>query len=90
MKLIDDMKLALPETLPAGKSLTTYKILAILLGGYGVHDFWAGDKFAEKGKAHLKLGLCSLCCCLCGVPGLYSWIISLMDAFAMKEAPAAQ
>ena len=91
MKLIDDLKGKVPETLPAGKSLTTYKILAILLGGLGIHNLWAGEEaFKIKGQAQLKLGLCSICCCLFCIPGLLSWITALQDAFSVKEAvPAA-
>lgn len=91
MKLLDDLKINVPDTLPAGKSLTVYKVLAILLGAYGVHNFWVGEEaFKVKGMAQLKLGLCSLCCCLLGIPGLLSWISALKEAFAIKEAtPAA-
>ena len=91
MKLLDDLKINVPDTLPAGKSLTTYKVLAVLLGAYGIHNFWVGEEaFKTKGMAQLKLGLCSICCCLLGIPGLLSWISALKEAFAIKEANIAK
>lgn len=85
MKLLDDIKTPVPTTLPEGKNPTTYLILAIFLGTYGIHNFWAGGEFAEKGKAQLKLGLCSICCCLLGIPGLLSWISAIKDATSIKK-----
>ena len=81
MKLIDDLKSNV--TLPAGKDKTTYMILAILLGGYGVHNFWAGNQ--DKAKAQLVLGLVSTFCC-CFPLGIISWITAIMDAISANKA----
>lgn len=85
MKLIDDIKVPVPETLPEGKSRVTYTFLAIFFGAYGIHNYWAGGEFAKKGKAQLIMGLLvNLCCCLLGIPGLLSWISAVKDAATVK------
>jgi len=85
MKLIDDLKVAVPETLPEGKSRVTYTFLACLLGAYGVHNYWAGGEFAKKGKSQLVMGvLVNLCCCFLFIPGILSWISAIKDAATVK------
>ena len=85
MKLLDDLKKPVPTTLPEGKDRTVYLILAIFLGAWGIHNFWAGGEFAEKGKSQLIVGLgVNCCCCLLGIPGLLSWISAIKDATSIK------
>lgn len=85
MQLIDDLKASVPETLPEGKSRMTYTVLAFFLGSFGVHNFWAGGEFAKKAKAQLIVGLLiNMCCCLCGIPAILSFISALKDVATVK------
>ena len=84
MKLIDDLKRN-DVKLPAGKSFTTYVVLGILLGAYGVHNFWAGNE--EKAKAQLITGLVGVFCC-CGLLAFVSWITAIMDIMTIKNSLA--
>lgn len=83
MKLIDDLKRK-DVKLPEGKSATTYTVLAILLGAYGVHNLWAGNE--EKGKAQLICGLIG-CCCI--FPAWISWATAIMDVITINQAAKA-
>ena len=60
MKLIDNLK-SKEISLPADKSAIKYTVLACLLGQFGVHNFYAGNK--DKAKAQLITGLIGSCCC---------------------------
>lgn len=85
MKLLDDLKVPVPEKLPEGKDLTTYKVLAVLLGAWGIHNYYAGGEFAVKAKSQLIVGLgVNACCCLCGIPSLISWISAIQDMCRVK------
>ncbi len=84
MQLIDDLKSSVPATLPAGKSRAVYIVLAVLFGGWGIHNFWVGGEYSKKAKAQLILGVCGLFCC--GIPGLISWITAIIDATSVNEA----
>lgn len=81
MKLIDDLK-SKDVKLPADKSFTTYAVLAILFGAYGVHNFWAGNE--EKAKAQLITGVVGLLCC-CILP-LVSYVTAIMDVITVKNS----
>lgn len=63
-------------TLPADKSATTYVLLAILLGGFGVHNLWAGN--SERGKLELIVGLVGAACC-CFIPTLVVQVMAWLD-----------
>ena len=82
MKLIDDLK-SNDVKLPAGKSFTTYVVLAIFLGGFGVHNFWAGNQ--DKAKAQLIIGVVGFFCC-CGLGPTVSWITAIIDVITVKNA----
>lgn len=82
MKLIDDLK-SNDVKLPADKNFTTYAVLAILLGGFGVHNFWAGNQ--DKAKAQLIVGVVGLFCC-CGLGPTISLITAIMDVITVKNA----
>jgi len=82
MKLIDDLK-SNDVKLPAGKSFTTYAVLAILLGGLGIHNFWAGNQ--DKAKAQLIVGVVGIFCC-CGLGATISWITAIMDVVTVKNS----
>lgn len=82
MKLIDDLK-SNDVKLPAGKSFTTYAVLAILLGGFGIHNFWAENQ--DKAKAQLIVGVVGLFCC-CGLGSTISWITAILDVLTVKNS----
>lgn len=82
MKIIDDLKANV--SLPESKDRTVYTVLAILLGSYGVHNFYAGNK--DKAIAQLLLG--TLGCCLCGVGPLVSFVTAIMDAVNVGKSAA--
>ena len=73
MKFIDDLKSNV--SLPSDKDRTVYTVLAILLGAYGVHNFYAGNK--DKAIAQLLLGTLGICLCCLG-PTI-SWVTAIMD-----------
>ena len=54
----------------APKSRTVYILLAVFLGAYGVHNFYAGDK-----KAGLIKLLVSLLTCFIGAIPMFIWAI---------------
>ena len=62
----------------APKSRTVYILLAIFLGAYGVHNFYAGDK-----KAGLIKLLVSLLTCFIGAIPMFIWAI--VDAINVKQ-----
>jgi TM2 domain-containing membrane protein YozV len=62
----------------APKSRTVYILLAIFLGAYGVHNFYAGDK-----KAGLIKLLVSLLTCFIGAIPMFIWAI--VDAVNVKK-----
>lgn len=70
--------------LPAGKSKTTYIILALLFGWVGGHNFWAGAQ--EKAKYQLIAGLVLGLCCLCVPMFFVSTIWIIADIMHVKEA----
>lgn len=79
MKIIDDLKSEV--SLPAGKDKTMYIVLAIFLGGIGVHNLWAGNN--DKGMAQLIVGLVGSICC--GIGPLISWITAIMDVMKVSK-----
>ena len=70
MSFVESLKTPVPAPLPEGKDRTTYILLAVFLGTYGVHNFYAG--YSEKAKSQLILGI--TCCC-----SIVSWITAIMD-----------
>jgi TM2 domain-containing membrane protein YozV len=62
----------------APKSRTVYILLAVFLGAYGVHNFYAGDK-----KAGLIKLLVSLLTCFIGAIPMFIWAI--VDAINVKQ-----
>ncbi len=76
------MSLKSPVTLPPGKSKTTYALLAIFLGAYGVHNYWAGNQ--EKAKSQLIYGLLGFP--TCGITSIISWVTALQDISAVGKA----
>lgn len=70
-------------TLPADKSATTYVLLAILLGGFGVHNLWAGN--ASRGKMELIIGLIGALCC-CGIPTFVMQVFAWLDIAHVIES----
>lgn len=56
------------------KNRTTAGILAILLGGFGIHKFYHGN--SKGGIIYIVL---SLCCGVGGILGIVDGIIYLMD-----------
>lgn len=68
-------------TLPEGKDKTVYMLLAIFLGAYGVHNFWAGNQ--EKAKAQLILGVVGFF--LCGIGGIISWVTAILDVVNLDK-----
>ena len=79
MNIVDTLKSHV--TLPEGKDKTVYIILAILLGAYGVHNFWAGNQ--EKAKAQLIAGIIGTL--LCGVGVWLSWITAILDVVNLDK-----
>ena len=79
MDLIDSLKSKV--SLPEGKDKTTYMILAIFLGAYGVHNFWAGN--GEKAKSQLILGLIGIP--TCGIGSIISWVTAIMDVVNLDK-----
>ena len=55
------------------KSRTTYILLAIFLGGWGIHNFYAG--YTQTAVIQLLLTLLT-----CGLGGLVSWIWAVVEA----------
>ena len=85
-------KLKADVTLPDDKSRLVYTVLAMIFGGIGLHNFYAGN--SEKAKAQLKLGLIGVCC-FCYPLWLIAAVSAWMDAIyvnayaAVKAAKAA-
>jgi len=67
-----------PSVASAPKSRTVYIVLAILLGSYGIHNFYAGDKKAGL----IKLLVTILTCFIGGIP-MFIWAI--IDAINVKK-----
>jgi len=67
-----------PPVASAPKRRTAYVLLAVFLGAYGVHNFYAGDK-----KAGLIKLLVSLLTCFIGA--LPMWIWAIVDAVNVKQ-----
>jgi TM2 domain-containing membrane protein YozV len=62
----------------APKSRTAYILLAVFLGAYGVHNFYAGDK-----KAGLIKILVTFLTCFIGA--LPMWIWAIVEAINVKQ-----
>ncbi len=77
MSFIDSLKTPVPATLPEGKDRTTYILLAVFFGTYGVHNFYAG--YSDKAKAQLILGI--TCCC-----SIVSFITAIMDIVTVASS----
>lgn len=60
------------------KSQTVYVILGILLGYFGVHDFYAG--YTGKGVAQLLISVLS-----CGAAAWVSWIWAIVEICTVKQ-----
>jgi TM2 domain-containing membrane protein YozV len=67
-----------PTAAGAPKSRTAYILLAVFLGAYGVHNFFAGDK-----KAGLIKILVTFLTCFIGA--LPMWIWAIVDAINVKK-----
>lgn len=67
-----------PAIASAPKSRTVYILLAVFLGAYGVHNFYAGDK-----KAGLIKLLVSVLTCFIGAIPMFIWAI--VDAVNVKQ-----
>ncbi|MEI6248704.1 MAG: TM2 domain-containing protein [Verrucomicrobiota bacterium] len=67
-----------PNSTAAPKSRTAYILLAVFLGAYGIHNFYAGDK-----KAGLIKVLVSLLTCFIGA--IPMWIWAIVDAINVKK-----
>ena len=80
-QIIDALKSKV--TLPEGKDETVYILLAIFLGGFGVHNFWAGNQ--AKAKAQLICGLISTCC-FCFPLGIVSFVTAILDIVEVCQA----
>ena len=62
----------------APKSRTAYILLAVFLGAYGIHNFFAGDK---KGGL-IKLLVTFLTCFIAALP---MWIWAIVEAINVKK-----
>ena len=62
----------------AAKSQTVYVILGVLLGCFGVHDFYAG--YTGKGVAQLLISVLS-----CGAAAWVSWIWAIVEICTVKQ-----
>ena len=60
------------------KSRTAYVVLGILLGGMGIHNFYAG--YSGRAIAQLLLSILS-----CGYLGLFVWIWAVIEACTVKQ-----
>jgi len=67
-----------PTVASAPKSRTVYILLAVFLGAYGVHNFYAGDK-----KAGLIKLLVTFLTCFIGALPMFIWAI--VDAINVKQ-----
>jgi len=67
-----------PPVASAPKSRTVYILLAVFLGAYGVHNFYAGDK-----KAGLIKLLVTFLTCFIGALPMFIWAI--VDAINVKQ-----
>lgn len=79
-QIIDALKSKV--TLPEGKDKTVYILLAIFLGGFGVHNFWAGNE--AKAKAQLICGLAAICCIPLGIVGVVTAILDIVEVCQAK------
>ena len=79
MSFVDSLKSKV--SLPEGKDKTLYVILAIFLGSFGIHNFWAGND--EKAKSQLILGILSFF--TCGIAGLVSWVTAILDVVNLDK-----
>ena len=86
MKLVDNLKSKEIE-LPEDKKTIVYVILAVLLGYFGVHNFYAGN--SEKAKAQLVAGLIGVCCC-CFPFAIVSQVTAWCDLATLIEAGRAK
>ena len=64
--------------LMSGKSRTAYIILAILLGEFGIHSFYAG--YSGKGTVQLLITVLSA-----GSGSFISWLWAVSDIFSVKS-----
>ncbi len=67
-----------PPVASAPKSRTVYILLAVFLGAYGVHNFYAGDKKAGL----IKILVTFLTCFIGAIP---MWIWAIVDAINVKQ-----
>jgi len=67
-----------PPATTAPKSRTVYILLAVFLGAYGVHNFFAGDK--KKGL--IKILVTFLTCFIGALP---MWIWAIVEAINDKK-----
>ena len=82
MNLIADLKRK-DIKLPEDKKAITYVILAIFLGNFGIHNFYAANK--EKAKAQLIMGIVGLVCC-CFPLTIISLVTAWIDIATLIEA----
>lgn len=86
MKLVDNLK-SKDIKLPEDKKAVVYVILAVLLGHFGVHNFYAGN--SDKAKAQLVTGLIGICCC-CFPLAIVSLVTAWCDLATLIEAGRAK
>ena len=67
------------EALAAGpaKSRTVYLLLALFLGGWGVHNFYAG--YRQRAVTALLCSIIPPCCCVLGIASLIGAIQDLIN-----------
>lgn len=69
------------------KNYIIFIILAIFLGGLGIHNFYAG--YRDRGLAELVLWLV-LTCISCGALGLLCWVYVIIDIIYIKQDAAGR
>lgn len=63
---------------PAAKSKTAFVVLAILLGEFGIHNFYIGN--TKRGVIQLLVSLLT-----CFIGALPMWIWAVVEAFTIKQ-----
>ena len=73
----------LPPSYPCGAGLPEgrliYILLAIFLGGFGIHNFYWG--YVKRGVVELVLGLLSLLL----IPGIILFVMIILDIIRVKQ-----
>ncbi len=69
------------------KNYVVFIILAIFLGGLGIHNFYAG--YRDRGLAELVVWLI-LSCISCGFLGILCWVYVIIDIIYIKQDAAGR